>query len=77
MATVTIEEVQTKLKELICQMTPGEELMITDNLQTVAKRVCQPVPKSRFRPGPGLGKGMISIAAVDDEHLQDFEEFMP
>ncbi|MBI1831576.1 MAG: hypothetical protein HYR84_09025 [Planctomycetes bacterium] len=29
------------------------------------------------RPGPGLARGMITIVADDDEHLKDFEEYMP
>ena len=77
MTTVTIEEAQAKLKELIHQMTPGEELIITENQQTVAKLVTQPAIKPRLRPGPGLGKGIISIVVEDDEHLQDFENHIP
>ncbi len=77
MTTVTIEEAQAKLKELIHQMTPGEELIITENQQTVAKLVSQPASKPRLRPGPGLGKGMLTIVADDDEHLMGFAEYMP
>ena len=77
MTTVTIEEAQANLKELIHQMTPGEELIITENQQTVAKLVSEPAPKPRLRPGPGLGKGMITIISEDDDHLQDFAEYMP
>ena len=55
MTTVTIEEAQAKLKELIHQMTPGEELMITENQQTVAKLVSQPLPNPRLRAGIGKG----------------------
>ena len=57
MTTVTIEEAQAKLKELIHQMTPWDELLITENQQTVAKLVSEPVQKPRMRPGPGLGRG--------------------
>ena len=74
---MTIEEAQANLKELIHQMTPGEELIITENQQTVAKLVSEPASKPRLRPGPGLGKGMITIISEDDDHLQDFAEYMP
>jgi hypothetical protein len=30
-----------------------------------------------LRPPPGLGKGYITIVSDDDEHLKDFEEYMP
>jgi len=77
MTTVTIDEAQAKLKELIHQMTPGEELIITENQQTVAKLVSQPSKRPRLRPAPGLGKGMMTIVSDDDEHLKDFAEYMP
>lgn len=76
-ATITVEEAQAKLKEIIHQMTPGEELVITENQQPVAKLVSEQPPKPRLRPPPGLGKGMITIVSDDDEHLKDFAEYMP
>jgi hypothetical protein len=36
-ATITIEEVQARLKELIHLLAPGQELIITENQQPVAK----------------------------------------
>ena len=39
MTIVTIEDSQANLKELIHQLSPGEELIITENQQTVAKLV--------------------------------------
>ena len=78
MATVTIQEAQAKLPDLIHQLTPGEELVITENNQPVAKLVSElPKPKPGLRPPPGLCKGMITIVADDDEHLKDFAEYMP
>jgi antitoxin (DNA-binding transcriptional repressor) of toxin-antitoxin stability system len=77
-ATITIEEAQAKLKELIHKLAPGEEVIITEKQQPVAKLVNQPPsPKPGLRPPPGLGKGFITIIADDDEHLKDFEEYMP
>jgi antitoxin (DNA-binding transcriptional repressor) of toxin-antitoxin stability system len=75
-ATITIEEAQAKLKELIHGLAPGDELVITENRQPVAKIVSQP-PQPRLRPPPGLGKGFITIREDDDEHLKDFAEYMP
>lgn len=76
MSTITIEEAQAKLLELIDQLQPGEEVIITRNKQPVAKLVGQqtPVRKPR-RPGSAIGK--LVILAEDDEHLEDFKDYMP
>ena len=77
-ATITIDEAQAKLRELIHRLASGEELIITENQQPVAKLVSgPPQPRPGLRPPPGLGKGFITIASDDDEHLKDFEEYMP
>jgi antitoxin (DNA-binding transcriptional repressor) of toxin-antitoxin stability system len=76
MATVTIQEAQANLPELIHKLTPGEELVITEDSEPVAKLVGEK-PAPHQRPGPGLCKGMITIVADDDEHLRDFAEYMP
>ena len=77
MTTVSIQEAETKLSELIHQLKPGDEVVITENNQPVAKLVAQPQPKPGLRPPPGLGKGYITIFSDDDDHLKDFEEYMP
>ena len=76
-ATIALAEAQARLRELIGKLAPGEEVVITDDGNPVAKLVGQPWPKSRLRPAPGLGKGMITIIADDDDHLKDFAEYMP
>ena len=76
-ATITVEEAQAHLKELIGKLAPGEEVVITDDNNPVAKLVGQPSPRSRLRPPPGLGKGMITIVSDDDDHLKDFADYMP
>lgn len=76
--TVTIEEAQNNLKELVHGLAPGEEVVITENHTPVARLVSeQQKPANRQRPAPGLGKGMITIVSDDDEHLKDFAEYMP
>lgn len=76
MAMVTIQEAQAKLPDLIHKLMPGEEVVITEHNQPVAKLVSEKAPV-RQRPQPGLCKGMITIVADDDEHLKDFAEYMP
>lgn len=78
MASVTIQEAQAKLPDLIHKLAPGDELVITENDQPVAKLVSDaPKQTAGLRPPPGLGKGFITIVADDDEHLKDFAEYMP
>ncbi len=69
------DDKQAKLPELIYNLKPGEELLITDNNLPLAKLIGQ-TPTSPQRPGPGLCKGMITIVADDEEHLQDFAEYL-
>lgn len=76
MSTVTIEEAQAKLPEIIDKLIPGEELIITRNNQPVAKLVGQQRPVRKPRQ-PGSAKGKLVIHAEDDEHLEDFKEYMP
>ena len=74
-ATITMEEAQAHLKELIHQLSPGEDVIITENQQPVAKLVSQK-PKL-VRPEPGLGKGSILYMAPDfGEPLEDMKAYM-
>ncbi len=78
MSTVTIQEAQASLPDLIHNLSPGRAVVITENEQPVARLVSElPQPKAGLRPPPGLGKGFITILSDDDEHLGDFEEYMP
>jgi antitoxin (DNA-binding transcriptional repressor) of toxin-antitoxin stability system len=77
-STITIEEAQARLKDLIHELAPGDELIITENQQPVATLVSA-VPKAKpaQRPPPGLGKGMITFIAPDfDAPLEDMKEYM-
>ena len=78
MATFTIQEAQAQLADLIHRLTPGEEVVITENNQPVAKLVSEPSNlKPALRQPPGLGKGCITVISDDDEYLRDFSEYMP
>jgi prevent-host-death family protein len=78
MTTVTIQEAQAKLPDLIHRLLPGDEVVITENNQPVAKLVSETTkPAPGLRPPPGLGKGCMTIIADDEEHLQDFADSMP
>lgn len=70
--TVSLDEAQVKLAELIHQLSPGEEIVITENQQPVAKLVSS--VRTPQRRQPGRCKGMIELLVEDEEHLAGFEE---
>ncbi|MEI8372158.1 MAG: hypothetical protein WCJ35_04890 [Planctomycetota bacterium] len=75
MTTATIEEVQASLPSLLAELKPGEELLIVENDQPVARLVAEPdSPVKSRQPGSAVGK--LRIIEDDDEHLEDFKEFM-
>jgi antitoxin (DNA-binding transcriptional repressor) of toxin-antitoxin stability system len=71
---IPLEEVEANLRALIYRLAPGDEVLITENRETVAKLVSQPRPVGQRQPG--LCKGMITLLVEDDEHLQGFQEYM-
>jgi prevent-host-death family protein len=73
MTSVTIEEAQAKLPELIEQVAVGEEVVITRGQRPVARLLAEEQPKRKPRRA-GNCKGMLTIVADDEEHLKDFEE---
>ena len=75
MRTVTLEEAQARLPEIIDNLVSGEELLITQNNQPVAKLVGQQQPVRKPRQ-PGSAKGKLVILAEDDTHLKDFKDYM-
>jgi prevent-host-death family protein len=76
MSTVTLEEAQAHLSELIDRLQPGETLVITRNEKPVARLLVEEAPKRKPRKA-GSAKGMLTIIQDDDEHLNNFEEYMP
>ena len=56
MGTVTIEEAQNKLSELIHRLTPGDEVVITENNEPVAK-LARTEPKMQWPCKAGSARG--------------------
>jgi prevent-host-death family protein len=73
--TVTLEQAKVQLSDLIAKVASGESVVITNDEKPVAQLV-PPVP-DKPRPQYGSCKGKLIIIAEDDEHLKDFEEYMP
>ncbi len=72
-ATISVEEAQKRLKDLIHQLAPGQEFLITENLHPIAKLVAEQTTKRKPRQS-GRCKRMITLLVEDDEHLKHFEE---
>jgi antitoxin (DNA-binding transcriptional repressor) of toxin-antitoxin stability system len=75
MTTLSLAEVQARLPELVRSLTPGDELVITENSEPIAKVTA--VKAEKPRPVPGRAQGMITILKEDEDHLKEFEEYMP
>lgn len=75
MQTATIEEVQAHLPELLQKVSAGEEVVIVNAGKPVGRLVSPPPPTGV--PILGRGKGKLISYIEDDEHLKDFEEYMP
>jgi antitoxin (DNA-binding transcriptional repressor) of toxin-antitoxin stability system len=75
MQTITLEEAQAHLPEIIEKLAPGEEVVLTRGNKPVARIVVG--PDEQPSPVPGRGKGMLRVISEDDDHLKDFAEYMP
>lgn len=75
MTTISLEEAQTHLSEIIERLRPGEILVITRDDRPVARLQSEEESKRKPRK-PGSAKGMLTIISDDDEHLKDFAEYM-
>jgi antitoxin (DNA-binding transcriptional repressor) of toxin-antitoxin stability system len=75
MPSITVEEAQAKLPELIAHLQPGESLVITQGDKPVARLLAEEKPKRQPRKA-GNCRGMLVIVADDDEHLKDFADYM-
>ncbi len=76
MTTLSIHEAQAKLPELIHRLSPGEELILTENDQPVA-RLTLTAPPERKPRRPGTLRGTVLYMAPDfDAPLEEFKEYM-
>jgi antitoxin (DNA-binding transcriptional repressor) of toxin-antitoxin stability system len=74
-ATFTIEEAQAKLPELLHGLLHGEELVITEKNQPIAKLIRS--PRTSWPCQPGSAKGKNHCMAEDfDAPMEDFKEYI-
>jgi antitoxin (DNA-binding transcriptional repressor) of toxin-antitoxin stability system len=76
MTTISVEEAQERLSELIDQLAPGQELVITRDAQPVATLRAE-ATVHRQRRQPGSAKDRSHWMAPDfDAPLEEFREYM-
>jgi prevent-host-death family protein len=75
MLTISFQDAQANLSELIQRLTPGDEVVITDNQRPVARLLpTSPPPAERKL---GTVRGTVLYMAPDfDAPLDDFREYM-
>ena len=74
MSSLTVQEAQRRLSELIHDLKPGDEVVITENDQPVARLVAaEPRPQTPRRPGT-LRETVKYMAPDFDAPLDDFRE---
>jgi antitoxin (DNA-binding transcriptional repressor) of toxin-antitoxin stability system len=85
MTTVTIEEAQANLPELIHRLSPGEDVVITENDQPVARlmavqivhrRPPRPRPPVTGVPKAGRLRGLLVVPDDFKEPLEQMGEYM-
>jgi antitoxin (DNA-binding transcriptional repressor) of toxin-antitoxin stability system len=76
MATVTLVEAQAQLSDLIDKLSPGEEVVITENDQPVARLVRTSATSATKPRQSGTLKGTVLSMEHFDDPLEDFGEYM-
>jgi prevent-host-death family protein len=77
MTTVTIQQAQSTLSDIIRRLSPGDEVVITENDRPVARLVPTPETPTKSPRRLGTMKGSVLYMAPDfDAPLEDFRECM-
>jgi antitoxin (DNA-binding transcriptional repressor) of toxin-antitoxin stability system len=76
MPTVTLEHAQAHLPELVEQLRPGEEVVITRDQKPVARLTAAGEREKRPRQLGTLKGTVLSMAPDFDAPLEDFKEYM-
>lgn len=77
MAIITIQEAQASLPEVIHRLTPGDEVVITENDRPIARLLPSVQQPPAEPPRLGTLRGTVLYMAPDfDAPLEDFKEYM-
>ncbi len=75
MSTITLQEAQARLSDLIHHLAPGDEVVITENNTPVAT-LARAEKDQQWPCKAGSARGKIRIAPDFDEPLEEFKEYM-
>jgi len=77
MTSLSIQEAQAKLPDLVHGLTVGDEVVIIENDQPVARIVSAAGQPQRSPRRPGTLRGTVLYMAPDfDAPLEDFKEYV-
>jgi antitoxin (DNA-binding transcriptional repressor) of toxin-antitoxin stability system len=75
MTTISLQDAQQGLADLVHRLTPGEEVVITENDLPIARlTAAEASPKKRRQPGTLRGT-VLYMAPDFDAPLDDFREY--
>ncbi|HJT77706.1 MAG TPA: hypothetical protein VJ739_10940 [Gemmataceae bacterium] len=75
MPTVTLDEAQARLRDIVAGLRPGEEVVLTENGQPLAKLV--KLERTSWPCKAGSAKDKAYWMAPDfDAPLEEFKEYM-
>ena len=76
-STITLEQAQSELRQVIESLAAGEQVVITVDDRPRATLTACPA-NGRLRPSPGAGRGgILSLAADFDDLPEGFQEYVP
>jgi prevent-host-death family protein len=77
MSSISIDEARAKLSELIHDLRPGDEIVITEGEEPVARLLPATAARLQKRRQLGTLHGTVKYVAPDfDAPLEDFKEYM-
>jgi len=71
---VDLSQAQARLAELVQEAARGEEVILTEGGEPVAKII--PITRAQGRREFGSARGLIHMAEDFDAPLEDFREYM-
>ncbi len=73
--TMSIQQAAANLPQLVGALGANDEIILTDGDRPVARIVaaCKPVVERK----PGSARGTLTVISDDDDHLDDFKEYIP
>ena len=74
--TIPIQQAVAQLVDLVRELGPGDEIVLTDGGRQLARIVPEAPPRGVRRPG--TCKGMLEVLDDgDDAVLEQFKEYLP